>query len=323
MRTLLIALALCCLGQTRTEIHSYRGARVRMAATTHTWTNGTADGSWATVGNWDTGQLPGTGGAGLDTVIFDGSVTQTGPSADMDRNADAALFRIIVMKNFTGDIGGVGNPLIHEVDGTSDPKARFIHAGTGTVYFEAEGVNDYAHVGNGTSYLDCTATPGTLRNVFVTRGYVNLAATAKIGTRLVIDGPGAEVVSVAESGAGTTPLFTVITSGTYANAKTQHINKYVIVFGGAITQTGRINDFDYIFIGPQGRMEYMPALALGAAHDNIVMVCAGLFDTSKTNQAVSTEALILLQLANVRGTPLSQGDMPKVNIDIDLREEYP
>ena len=91
MRALLIALALCCLGQTRTEIHSYRGARARMAATVHTWTNGDADGDWANVNNWSSGALPGSGGAGLDELY----ITTAGGREGADTPV-GALFRVKV-----------------------------------------------------------------------------------------------------------------------------------------------------------------------------------------------------------------------------------
>lgn len=323
MHALLIALAACCLGQTASKAYTYRGAR--MAATVHVWTNGAANGEWDDVANWDTGAIPGAGGAGFDTAMFDGDRTQIGPSVNLDRVGafDVPLFRIITKANFTGDIGGSGNPLIHEIDTSgTNYKARVIHAGSGTVYFTAEGNTDYAHVGPGKSYLDCTATPGDLRNVFVTAGYVNLAATAAISAKLIIDGAGAEVVATAESGAGDAPGLTVITAGTYANGKTMAASDYLIVFGGTVTQTGRIADGANVIIGPAGRVNYKPASALGAAY-NPRLVCAGAFDVSDSNYDVECEQFILLQLANTLGAPLQQGDFSPIGIDIDLREEYP
>jgi hypothetical protein len=96
----------------------------------------------------------------------------------------------------------------------------------------------------------------------------------------------------------------------------------LIVFGGKVTQTGRLNDYTNVIIGAAGRVSYVPSAPLGAGH-NPHLTCAGLFDLRETNYDVTVDTHILMQLASVLGGVVQQGDVPKLGVDIDLREEYP
>ena len=51
-----------------------------MAATVHTWHSTT--GIWSSVNSWTTGQIPGAGGVGLDTALFDGKFSQLGVTGE-------------------------------------------------------------------------------------------------------------------------------------------------------------------------------------------------------------------------------------------------
>ena len=324
MRALLVALALCCLGQTRVEIYSYTGARARMAATVHTWTNGSADGDWNNVANWNTGALPGSGGLGLDTAIFDGNVTQTGPSVNMDRSGDTVLNRIVIRPNFTGNIGASGNPLIHSVWIVGVSTARVIHRGSGAVYFKVTGNEgtDFVMDGPGQLHLDSEDAPsfGQIRNTYIKAGTVAVASTGSILQYVVVDGPSAALTVAAKDSTEDDPDWIVVNNGIFTNNRIISAAGRAVVFGGKLDQRGLVADLAVMISGPAGRIVYTPDGTLGAGHNPDFLV-AGLLDTRGSNQDIVPARLVIAQLGSMLGTGIQVGS--GTYVDIDLREEYP
>jgi hypothetical protein len=84
-----------------------------MAATTHIYLD--VDGDWANVNNWSSAAVPGSGGAGLDTVIIPGTA-RTSLTTNLDRTGDDGgngllLAYMLVEDGYEGDIGSSGNEL--------------------------------------------------------------------------------------------------------------------------------------------------------------------------------------------------------------------
>jgi hypothetical protein len=293
-----------------------------MAATVHTWTNGNADGDWNNVANWNTAALPGSGGAGLDDCIFDGSVTNTGPSVNMDRTADNELLRIVVRENFTGDIGGTGNPLIHDMD-VAEPLTRIIHRGSGDFYWQtaAAGYADIVMDSPGTFYAD-----GDVRNIFVKSGTVNVASTCDfVATSwLILDGAAAIVTMADYDATEQYPPYILLWNGTFNNNRELENGTGCVgvIFGGTWNQAGKVRDGLMLMVGPAGTYNYTSNTTGGAVALSTI-ACAGKVDMSALNYNIGVDDMFRGQLANMLGTAIQSGYANIVGVDLDLREEYP
>jgi hypothetical protein len=290
-----------------------------MAATTHTWTNGNADGDWNNIANWDTGQVPGAGGPNVDTVIFDGTQTNTGPDTNMDRSADNVLFRIVVKDNFTGTIGGSGNPLIHSVNTATG--GYILHRGSGRFDYKVD-FGELARVvidGRGTMTVDCEST-AQVNGLYIKRGTVTVASTCELPYEVMLDSGGADLTVAAADGAEASPATVIVNGGTFTNNRTVAGTDHITVLAGKLVQTGLIADSATIIIGPHGRVKYTPSGTLGAGHNPKFVVC-GLLDTGDSNQDIVPELLVISELGNLQGTSVQPGY--STYVDLDLREEYP
>jgi hypothetical protein len=292
-----------------------------MAATVHTWTNGNADGDWNNVNNWSSGALPGSGGAGLDTAIFDGSVTNTGPSVNMDRSADAILYQIIVRDNFTGNIGGSGNYLIHSLDTLNNSQAHLLHRGTGNVYFSITAAKhgDVIMDGRGNLYLDCEATSAYINTLCIKAGTVSAASTCSLKGIVFLDGAAAILTVNAKDSTELDPLWIIIRNGVYTNHRLVTTEYDVAVLGGLLDQRGIVQDSAMVLVGPAGRLKYTPSGDASAQNPDVVL--CGLLDTRASNQTIDPAQMIISQLGSLLGTAVQPGGSQYT--DIDLREEYP
>jgi hypothetical protein len=312
------------MGQQPVERGWKQRGRILVAATTHVWSNGIADGDWNNVGNWASGALPGSGGVGLDTVIFDGSVTQTGPSVNMDRSGDTVLYRIIVRPNFTGDIGGPGNYLVHSGYTGSSEQSRAIHRGSGNVYFRntAGWATTWIMDGTGHLYLDTEfdAVFGQINSVYIKRGTVTAGSTCSILKWVVLDGPAATLTVAAKDGSEDDPDWIAVFAGTFTNNRVISGAGRAVVFGGKLDQRGAVADSAVMISGPAGRIVYTPNTTLGAGHNPDILV-AGRLDTSDSNQDIEPASLVITQMGSIIGTAMQVGD--STYVDIDLAEEYP
>lgn len=301
-----------------------------MAATIHSWTNGSANRNWGTSGNWTNG-VPGSGGAGLDDAIFDGSITQVGPNAGMDRTADNTLKRIITLPNFRGDIGGTGNPLIHEVLSSSDGQSRIIHRGSGAFYFQGAvgSFNDMlVNARGGRTYLTGGgAGGGTIRNVFALLGYANIGADCNLTGVAFVGGAGAQLEIEADAAGESDPAYLLVSSGLLTNKRDIANTRRLDVLGGRCVQTGRIagtagSTKAVIYIAPAGILAYTPSNALSASHVPD-LTCFGVLDLSASRQDIQFDNYVLGPLASVLGTVVQSGDISSLATKIDLREEFP
>jgi hypothetical protein len=289
-----------------------------MAATVHTWTNGNADGDWNNGANWNTAAVPGDGGANVDTAMFDGAVTQTGPSVNLDRSADDTLYRLVVRDNFTGDIGGSGNPLIHKFASTAG--AYLLHRGTGSAHYSVTAGQTARAImdGHGSLDLDCEAG-AVLWQLYIKRGAVSVASTCQLDEIVFLDGPSATLEVAAKAVAETAPGLIIINGGIYTNHREIGGTHHAFISGGKLVQSGLVADSALIVVGPMGRWEYTPASTVGAAHNPLVYV-TGLMDTRKSNQDILPSVLVISQNGQMLGTAVQPGGGLTT---IDLREEYP
>lgn len=331
MHALLIALAACCLGQQRFEkVYPYRGARsIETVATLNTWTNGDADGDWGAVGNWGLGAVP---DGSTHHAIFDGGVTQTGPSTGLDRTGET-LGRLIVKKNFTGDIGGAGNYLLHNLRSEAELDSRLIHRGPGDVYFKPYDPdpsgpfdNDVVVDGPGHLYLDSEAgvVGGRIAHVFVKSGNVTIAATCDLSSTydrawIILCGASANVTIAAGAAARAGHL--VVWDGLLTNGRTVQTGDNIVVFRGKLIQTGAVEDGAIVLIGPDGRMEYTTATTLTSAHNPDVL-SNGALDVEAIRQEIQFRRWIQGPRAQTVGENVSIVD-PSTGVQIDLQEEYP
>ena len=299
-----------------------REAEIDMAATTHRWRNTGGDNLWATVANWDSGALPGSGGAGLDTVIFDG-VSQADCYGD-DRSLDNQLLRLITMPEYEGNIGSNGNPLIHYVDSVGAANGRVIHRGSGRFYFQAKnaGVNHIV-VDTPLTRVASMILSGRADVVCVKSGWVSITSTCSVISYLVANGKAAYVVMEAVDGAETKPPVIVATNGAridnYRATNTAAGSLLATGPSGVIYQIGLIDDATLIL---QNGGHIIPQPTSQPAAPWPDLICDGHFDASQTPYQLGIAQMIVGQLANVSGNVGTPDAMQKAG-HIDLREDYP
>lgn len=301
-------------------------------ATEHTWISTGSD-DFENTANWDSGEVPGTGALGADTMMFDGDSSNVSPATNLDREAagDVQFKRIIVRKNYTGSIGASGNPLICGVDSssvTSDAENRIIHRGTGGFYWkgrdEIKGdINDIViDSRGGTVSLDGQQVgKSSLRHLAVKQGTVTIDGSLDTIGVIVLNGVGAIVTMAAKDSTEAEPTFIIVNNGTFTNNAAMSASKYAIIFTGTMLQTGIMADASWVFVAEPGVFEYTPASAVGSDNPNIVNF--GAIDFSNSNQDLQPEGLVMGRLASVFGHIVGGIAYNPLGANLDLREEYP
>lgn len=297
-------------------------------ATLHRWTNGTVDGNWGTAGNWSSNEVP---DGQTDVVVFDGRLTQVGPSVGLDRTGEQ-LKRLVVRSDFTGDIGGPGNNLMHWINSGLESDGRLIHRGTGSVYFELlatkydmDCVMDNAA---GHIYIDSEAgaPSGQLRNVCVKAGTVHIAstchiaATVGVGSFFIVTGPSAHIEIAAADANQEGPDILILWGGTVENSRRLIAGDLLLGFRGVCTQTGVILDGAIVVFGQDAVLRYETLTTLTGDHNPDAAINGGL-DVEKIVQTLTLASYIRGPLAQISGNVVASPSA--TSADIDLREEYP
>jgi hypothetical protein len=300
-------------------------------ATFHGWTNGNSDGDWNNTANWASGAIP---NGATHHAIFDGTLTQTGPSVNLDRTGET-LGRLIVKQNFTGSIGGSGNYLTHNLRSESTLDSRIVFRGSGDLYYKAydpdpSGPYDTDVVVNGTGhvYLDSEAgvVGGRIGHVFVQSGGVTIANTCDLQSTftkawIILCGPSANVTIAAESGGADMAGYTILWGGTLTNNRTLASGDVLVAFRGKVIQNAAIEDLAVVLIGADASMEYATSTTLTASH-NPDIVSNGRLDVEDITQEIQLRRWIQGPWAATTGENVSIVD-PATGTLIDLREEYP
>lgn len=296
-----------------------------MAATVHRWHATT--GNYPTLANWDTAALPGTGGPGLDTAFCDG-VSQQAFTTGLDRSADNPLQRFVTDESYRGDIGALGDPLTLEIVSTTDGRARVVHRGTGAFYFAGD-IGNFADV-----YVD-SARPvrsaamtltGVIRNVFVARGRVDIAATCEVTGTVWSAGPQAEIHIAARSAAESIPIQILCTRGQIYNSRetATDIGNWIIVSGqGRMWQYGNVSSETTIVDTSGGGLHLAPTSAPTGAHYPDLFVNSFL-NLKESKWDLIFDNLVIGPEASISGGPLNvSGEFSPLSTNIDMREGYP
>jgi hypothetical protein len=237
----------------------------------------------------------------------------------MNRSADAILMRIITRTNFTGDIGGPGNPLIHAID-SSNPLSRAVIRGSGAVYLSGKVGGTFNVVLDTTGSLNAD---GNLNDLCVKRGTATIASTCDFAGFLILDGPAATVTMADIDTTEQHPPYVTIWNGTLNdNRQVENVTLCIVtVFGGTFNLTAPERDPLKVFVGPAGTYNYTNTTGGSYAYQDIV--CAGEVDFSTVASPNTVGHVFRGQLANTLGAVNQSGVMDVSSADVDLREEYP
>jgi len=282
----------------------------------------TTDGDWNNTASWDSGQVPGAGGIGTDTALFDGT-SQVSMTTNLDRTSDQNLKRIVTYTEFTGNIGASGNPLKHALASSTDGESRIVHRGTGQFWYEGESgdvqdvfVNSRRHLG---SY--CMICSGTIRKLVVVRGKVLIESTCNIAQIHTL-GINALVTMEAIDSSETDPSIINISAGVLQNARATTGSDYIYVgLHGFLVQTGRVHDSSFIVNNGQIRLE--PDTDPSTTHNPALYHSSGSIDQSGSKYVTSFSDLIIGPGAVTAGGALDVGGLTTLGTDLDAREEYP
>lgn len=286
-----------------------------MAATVHTWQSTT--GVWSSVNSWTTGQIPGAGGAGLDTALLDGNFSQIGVIGETP--GGNALSRIVTTRDYRGNIGSDGNPLIVDVSSHLIAGNLAFFGGTGTVYFE-DVVGNHTDVVIDTHSLSRHShiyLYGPLRNLFVKSGRFTTTVGASFGALSMLGSHARGRVTYA--GDLSTDYWVnsgelEITAGSTQN---------IVMSGGRLIHTGLLKSTAVITLLGNGKLVYAPTGSV-AGHSPDLFLLGGEFDISQLNEAFIAAALVVGPDATVRGNVIGRvGGGSGITTTIDLQDEFP
>lgn len=285
-----------------------------MAATQHVWISNT--GVYSSAASWHTGQIPGAGGAGLDSAIFDGT---SQVSVIGETPGGNALARIITKPGYRGDIGSPSNPLVLEINSPNNSGERAIFRGRGNVYFEGDAGN-FADVVVDTDTFDRTVfLDGPMRHVFVKSGRLTTEPTLAAITSLYVLSANCMVMIEGDSAAMVAATTLVILGGTVDSKEDEWPR--IEMYAGHLIQRGLLKDgVDVTLRG--GWLEYDPTLSV-SGHNPDLHLLGGTFDLRKLTEDLTAADLVRGPASLVLGNLLGQGNPGGTGIVIDLYEDYP
>lgn len=285
-----------------------------MAATTHTWISTT--GIWSSAASWNTAQIPGVGGAGLDTALFNGT---SNVSVIGETPGGATLARIVTKPAYKGNIGAPGNPLVLEINSPGNNGEKAVFRGRGNVYFKGAGGN-FADVVIDTDTFDrVVSLDGPLRHVFVKSGKVELVSTVASFTSFFVLSSNC-MVTIEGDAASMAGNATLTILGGTVDSKEDDWPR-IEMFGGHLIQRGLLKDgVDVTLRG--GWLEYKPTLSISGHNPDLHLV-GGTFDLRALTEDLTAADLVRGADVDVLGNLLGQGTPGGSAIVIDLREDYP
>jgi len=297
-----------------------------MAATTHIWQGTTGD--YATVGNWSTGSLPGTGGPELDTAICDGS-SQVSFTTNLDRTADNELFRFVTTRKYKGDIGSSGNALLLDVAGVNLGLSRVVHQGSGQFFYKGESVSNCDVFVNSQRSLNSPAmtVDGNIRNIFVVRGAVEVLSTCNVTNVIIAIGSAAKVTMADRATTESIPVRIIATDGAriinYRETTTAAGNLLIAGPNGHIEQYGPVMDAT-LCMTLRGEIKYESDTALTSSHNPDLYALGGLLDLSESVYDVEWDDMVIGPMMQIAGSMLNVSDeFSPLATQIDMRTESP
>ena len=276
--------------------------------------------------NWDGGVVPGAG-VDSDTAICDG-VSQQAFTTNLDRNADFPLHRFVTMPAYGGNLGSSGTHLLLGLTSDSVATSRVVHRGTGQFFYEGESgnVQDVYVDSARPMHTPAMTIYGEVRNIFVRRGYVEIASTCSVTGTIWCAGVGAKVMQRARDTTEDIPIRLLCTAGEFYNYRLTSAtagNLIIVVGGGRMWQYGRVQDATAIYDFAGGGFWMEPSEAPTAAHNPDLFVDSR-FDMSASPYDVEFDDLIIGPNAAILGGALhTSGVYSPLSAEIDMREEYP
>ena len=288
-----------------------------MAATQHVYISAT--GVYSSTSSWDTSQIPGAGGAGLDTAIWDGTSNHDVIGETPGGNG---LARIVSKPAYKGDIGAPGNPLVLDVNSPGGPGKSAVFRGRGNVYFKGD-LGNFVDVTVDTGTQDrVVSMDGSLRHVFVKSGKVELVDTvaAIIGVYVLSAN---SHVTIAGNSAVFGAASSLVIRGGIVDSKEDDWPR-IEMAGGRLIQRGLMKDgCDVTMHG--GWLEYNPSVSV-ANHNPDLHLFGGTLDLRNLTEDFEPADIIRGPGMIVLGNLLGQGGpdgLGGINVQIDLGEDYP
>lgn len=288
-----------------------------MAATQHIWISQT--GIYSSTASWDTSQIPGAGGVGLDTAIFDGT---SNVSVIGETPGGNTLARIVTKPEYKGDIGAPGNPLALDIGSPLAVGNTAVFRGRGNVYFKGD-IGDLVDVVVDTDTRDrVVSLDGALRHVFIKSGRVEFVDTVASIVGVYVLGANCHLTIAGNlaSFGGASSL--VIRDGTVDNLEDDWPR--IEMSGGHLIQRGLLKDgVDVTMHG--GWLEYKPTLSI-ATHNPDLHLFGGTLDLRSLSEDLAPANMIHGSNATILGNILGQGGpdgLGGTKVQIDLGEDYP
>lgn len=313
LRWLLVIAAVCLTGQTRwSERHRFEKRRTDTMGDT-TW-QGVTDVLDAAA-NWD-GGIPGTTEADL-VGIFDGSISQRSPQANMDQSGAVHNFSIVSRRNFGAPIGSDGNPL--KFNGTASDLAAQIHGTGATHLFLVSGNNSDVIVDQRGANGSAVFLDGAVLGLMIKSGTVVVKPTCALGDMAVLDGPQAFLTILQRDSTEGTPLKLIVQSGQVVNERDYPVaeGQWIRVTGGTVWQTGLL-DTGVTLDLPSGRLTYIPSSDPSAKAPN-AFVMGGTLDLEQYGGAIPFGRVVKGRNGQILGTVTS---LSSTFPDYDLSEEW-
>lgn len=281
-------------------------------ATEHVWISHT--GIWSDAASWDSAQIPGAGGVGTDSAIFNG---QSNVSVIGETPGGNSLARLVTRREYLGDIAAPGNPLVLEIATSATSGEKLTLRGRGNVYYTqvaGDGIDVVVDTGSLDNLVQFDG--GSFRYVFVKSGKVDFASTVSEITSLQVLNNLCKVTVL-----GSTAIVNdmLILAGTVVN---NHDNwSKINMRGGHLIQKGLLKDtVDVLQLG--GWIEYATTKDI-STHNPDLFIYGGTFDARKLNANLTANDFIQGPNATILGNVLGQGGPSGLGIVIDLSETYP
>ena len=244
----------------------------------------TNNGDMSDVASWSTASLPGND----DIALLDGT-SQRSAIAGLTFAATQPSF--VTTRNFLGDIGQPGNPLI--LNGNADVEHHF--QGLGTVYLgNGTNASEYVVV-DSLNFRDALLTEGAIGALFVKSGRVIVAAGGTFtggsaGTHLSIDGELAHVVIEQSAAADRMPAIVRCVSGLLECKRDFEASTDALtVSGGTVVMTGLLKSTMVVTVSA-GVLEYAPETD-PTSDAPFFLIDGGVLDISKSKFAIPVSAV--------------------------------
>ena len=275
-----------------------------MAATYWNGSTGALD----TAGNWTNG-VP---SASNTPAVFDGRSQQ---SVTSGLGQGVTAFQLKTTRDYRGDIGASGNPLIW--NGQGGTKWNTIR-GSGTVHLQPNIATQEQFVIDAlrgrVAFTTCK-----LQEVVVKAGTLDIGSTVIMGSRMHLVGVSAVTTLEEQATSEAAPTELLMTAGLLFNKRIfNETNSNISISGGTIKQTGVLGSAAKVFMHG-GVIKYDPLASVSGREPGLFLL-GGLFDFSGADQAMGLGKVYIGPDGALRSSPL---DTEAAVITFDFRQDFP